>query len=289
MNYKKSSITDGECGIFHKGEHKRVLAYSANTACDKNNFILDFELSSGNTHDSQSFPNLYKRLANNYENMTYVVMDSGYRTPLIAKLIIDDNKIPVLPYKRPMTKDGFFKKYEYVYDEHYNCYICPANQVLNYSTTNRNGYHEYNSNPKFCKTCPHLSNCTDSKNNQKKVIRHVWQDYLDEVEQIRHTDGMKGLYKKRSQTIERVFADAKELHQMRYTRYRGLNRVKMEITLKFACMNLKKLALWIAKSAYMEFLTDLLWFISIKLNKKIKTAYILININCFCLHSERLT
>ncbi|MGL4866597.1 MAG: hypothetical protein ACRC3I_05620 [Cetobacterium sp.] len=31
---------------------------------------------------------------------------------------------------------------------------------------------------------------------------------------------------------------------MRYTQYRGLAKVKMELTLKFACMNLKKLAMW---------------------------------------------
>ena len=40
----KASTTDPECGVFHKGEHKKVFAYSANTACDKNNFILDFVL-----------------------------------------------------------------------------------------------------------------------------------------------------------------------------------------------------------------------------------------------------
>ncbi len=30
-----------------------------------------------------------------------------------------------MPYKRPMTVKGLFKKYEYVYDEYYDCYICP--------------------------------------------------------------------------------------------------------------------------------------------------------------------
>ena len=44
-----------------------------------------------------------------------------------------------------MTKEGFFKKYEYVYDEYYDCYICPENQILRYSTTNRDGYREYKS------------------------------------------------------------------------------------------------------------------------------------------------
>ena len=66
-----------------------------------------------------------------------LVADAGYKTPAIAKLLIDDGVTPLFPYKRPMTKEGFFKKYEYAYDEYYDCYICPNNQVLKYSTTNR--------------------------------------------------------------------------------------------------------------------------------------------------------
>ncbi|WP_435522084.1 transposase, partial [Clostridium neonatale] len=49
----------------------------------------------------------------------------------------------------------------------------------------------------------------------------------------------KEIYMLRSQTIERVFADAKEKHGMRYTQYRGIKKVKMELNLLFACMNLK--------------------------------------------------
>lgn len=54
----------------------------------------------------------------------------------------------------------------------------------------------------------------------------------------------KAIYEKRKETIERVFADAKEKHNMRYTQYRGLAKVTAEATLRFACMNLKKLANW---------------------------------------------
>ncbi|WP_461370023.1 transposase, partial [Candidatus Darwinibacter acetoxidans] len=42
----------------------------------------------------------------------------------------------------------------------------------------------------------------------------------------------------------RVFADAKEKHGMRYTFHRGLARVTNWVKLKFAAMNLKRLALW---------------------------------------------
>jgi len=48
------------------------------------------------------------------------------------------------------------------------------------------------------------------------------------------------LYKKRKETIERVFADAKEKHAMRYTRYRGLAQVTNWVKLKFAAMNLRQ-------------------------------------------------
>ena len=37
---------------------------------------------------------------------------------------------------------------------------------------------------------------------------------------------------------------SQEKHGMRYTPYRGLKRVSMWVRLKFAAMNLKKLAMW---------------------------------------------
>ena len=64
------------------------------------------------------------------------------------------------------------------------------------------------------------------------------------VEQIRKTERAKELYAQRKETIERVFADAKEKHAMRYTHHRGLAAVTRWVRLKFAAMNLKKLANW---------------------------------------------
>ena len=56
---------------------------------------------------------------------------------------------------------------------------------------------------------------------------------------------MKERYAQRKETMERVFADAKEKHAMRYTHHRGLAAVTRWVRLKFAAMNLKagKLAL----------------------------------------------
>ncbi len=138
-----------------------------------------------------------------------------------------------------MTKEGFFKKYEYAYDEYYDCYVCPGNQVLRYSTTNRDGYREYKSCELFCSSCPHLHQCTDSKDHIKLITRHVWEEYMEKAEDIRYTIGNKQIYQQRKETIERLFGTAKEQHGFRYTQYIGKARMEMKTGLTFACMNLK--------------------------------------------------
>jgi hypothetical protein len=75
-------------------------------------------------------------------------------------------------------------------------------------------------------------------------MRHVWQEYLDRAEDIRRSPEGKARYAMRGKTIERVFADAKERHGMRCTMLRGLRRVSDWVKMKFAAMNLKKLAMW---------------------------------------------
>ena len=253
---QKVSTTDPERGVFHKGEHRKVFAYSANTCCDANGFVLDYELTAGNINDNVSFFDLYERIKKN-PRTKYYVMDAGYKIPAIARMVLQDGHTPVLPYKRPMTKKEFFHKKEYVYDEHYDCYLCPNNQILKYSTTNRNGYREYKSDPCVCESCPFLNQCTNSSNHVKVGSRPVWESFMERVEHIRHTEGMKDIYNRRKETIERVFAEGKENHGLRYTHYRGLARVKMSLTLTFSCLNLKKLARWKWKHFRFLFYFDL--------------------------------
>lgn len=86
--------------------------------------------------------------------------------------------------------------------------------------------------------------CLSKTSKTKTLIRHIWQDALDEVDLVRLTSYHKQYYPLRSKTIERVFADAKENHGMRFTRHKGKKRVLGEIRLIFGVMNLKKIAFW---------------------------------------------
>ena len=238
------SDTDPESGMFHKGEHKVEFAYTTSTACDCNNFILTHETAPGNTHDSIVFDSVYDKATTAFPEADTVAVDAGYKTPWICKKVQDDGRNISTPYKRPMSKKGFFYPYEYVYDEYFNCVLCPENQVLPYVTTTREGYRVFKSDPYVCTNCPSRQKCTMSQNNQKVVVKHIWSDYIESAEDFRHSSQGRASYSMRGQTIERVFADAKEKHGMRYTMLRGLRRVDDWITMKYAAMNLKKLAMW---------------------------------------------
>ena len=237
------STTDPDSGLFHKGEHKKCFAYEAHTACDQRGYVMAVEVTPGNVHDSVAFDAVFENLTEHFPEVQVITADAGYKTPWICKQILDSGRIPSLPYKRPMTKAGNLPWYEYVYDSYYDCVICPQYKVLAYATTNREGYREYKSKAYICRSCPVRERCTQNKQCVKTVTRHIWQDYLERAEDIRHSPIGKSTYALRSQTIERVFADAKEKHAMRYTPYRGLAAVTAWVKLKFTALNLKKLAI----------------------------------------------
>ena len=249
----KVSDTDPESGNYHKGEHEECFAYCHTAFCDSSGFVLAYSTMPGNTHDSVSFEEPYRKLNEKFgDKIENVALDSAYKTPAIMREIIENGQTPYVPYKRPMTGKGLFRKNDYVYDEKLDRYICPNIKDLKYSTTDRKGYKLYKSNPEDCINCPYLNQCTKSKKHQKTVSRHVWAEYVEQAEEIRHTDKWKEIYPKRKETIERVFADDKENHCLRFTRIRGLKKNGHQAALIFACHNLQRMANW--KWKYSHFL-----------------------------------
>ena len=240
MFHKKSQTTTGtSMGSIPLINLYQVFAYSAQVTCDKYGWALAYSIEAGNVHDSQVFPALFAKLEPFHPQ--FIIADSGYKTPSIAKFLLDKNITPVFPYTRPKGKKGKLRPKDFVYDDHFDCYLCPEHQVLTYRTTTREGYREYKSDPSICVACPLLKVCTESKNHQKVVTRHIWKDYLEICEAIRHQRGMKERYQKRKETIERLFGTAKEYHNLRYTREKGKSKMEDKVGLTLACLNLKKL------------------------------------------------
>ncbi|WP_260632143.1 transposase, partial [Bacillus bingmayongensis] len=94
--------------------------------------------------------------------------------------------------------------------------------------------------------------CFSEKQKQKVITHHIWEEYKDIARKNKLTSTGKKLYKVRCSTIERSFADAKELHGYRYARFRGLKSVQMQAYLTAACQNMKKIALHLTKKGQVK-------------------------------------
>ena len=106
----------------------------------------------------------------------------------------------------------------------------------------KNNTEDIKSDPKDCEGCPFLKQYTNSKNYQKVITRHVWEEYIELANEIRYTEDWKEIYPLRKETIERVYADCKEKHGLRFTRLRVLKKNQHESLIIFGCHNLSKLA-----------------------------------------------
>jgi len=210
--------------------------------------ITDTHVTPANVHDSQPYLARLDRQSERFNLNPYAVgLDAGYFTPTVCQGLEDRLIAGVMGYRRPTHKDGYYYKREYVYDAQSDTYTCPYQQVIPYKTTSRAGYREYHSDPGACSNCPGRSRCTKSANHVKVVVRHVWEPAKERVNARRLTSAGKKIYARRKETVERSFADAKQLHGHRYARMRGLNKVMEQCLLAAAAQNMKKIALLLAQ------------------------------------------
>ena len=118
----------------------------------------------------------------------------------------------------------------------------PNDKTLYYTTTNKEGYRQYKSEARDCENCPFKSQCTKSK--VKTITRHIWENFVEQANELRYTEEWKEIYPLRKQSIERVFADCKENFGLRFKRLKELKKNQQQGLMIFACHNLKKMALW---------------------------------------------
>ena len=238
------SDVDKDAGILYKSDKEKMFGYNTSVICENNNYVLTVDTNGSNVHDSVSFYQSFESLANhfNIEDIKYFVGDAAYSTPHICKTIIDLDMIPAFPYTRKGYRKGYFKKYEFIYDEYNDIYICPNEKdLIPTGYINKDGYISYKADEKDCSSCPFKKQCTKGK--YKQILRHIWEEYKEMVNDYRHHEDVREIYKQRPQHIERVFADGKTKYGLRSTYFRTKERVHRELTLLYACMNLKKFAL----------------------------------------------
>lgn len=245
----KASTTDPESGyLTREGKPQGFYYLDHRTVDGQHAIITDSFVTPGNVHDSRPYLRRLDRQCERFKLKPLVVgLDAGYQTSAICKGLEARALYGVIGYRRPSHRKGTLYKRQFTYDAASDTYHCPADEVLTYRTTDRQGYRHYASDPMVCRDCVLRPQCTKSRSHTKVVTRHVWADSVERIDAHRLTPEGKRYYARRKETVERSFADAKQLHGHRYARFRGLSRVQAQCLLAAACQNMKKIALLLAR------------------------------------------
>lgn len=254
------STTDPDSGyMVREGKPEGFFYLDHRTVDNRYSIITDTFVTAGNVHDSIPYLERLDRQQERFGlEVEAVGLDAGYFTASICKGLEDRDIYGAIAYRRPNHIKGYLRKRDFTYSPSTDCYQCPQGQPLKYRTTDRGGYRHYASDPQVCSVCPLQSQCTKSANCTKVVTRHIWQDSKDRINSHRYTDKGKEIYNRRKETVERSFADSKQLHGHRYARMRGLKRVFEQCLLCAAVQNMKKIALVIDRKGFLRLLR-LIW------------------------------
>ena len=241
----KQSTTDPESGFMHRdGKPKGFFYLDHRTVDSKANIITDVYVTPGNVNDVDPYIGRLKTQISKFGFETECVgLDAGYNTNIICRDLSRMGISAALGYRRGCQQKGKYGKYKFKYIPEWDVYICPQRCYLSYRTTTRIGYREYTADESHCQGCPRREECLAEKQAFKILRRHVWEDYKDMMYQFTKTDYGKQIYARRKETIERSFADSKELHGLRYCRMRGLAKVSEQCLLTAAVQNMKKIAM----------------------------------------------
>jgi transposase len=242
------SRTDPDSGYMARKRKPRGFYYLDHRSVDAAySIITDTHVTPGNVHDAHPYLERLDRQRERFGFDVYAVgLDAGYATTGIAKGLEERDIRGVTGYLRPTPRKGSIPKRAFEYVAKQDVYICPDNHVLEYARTDKEGYRHYKSDPKVCAACPLRESCLTKKTRVKSVVRHIWQESRERCDAHRLQPWGKKVYSRRKETIERSFADAKQLHGHRYARMRGIEKVKEQCLLAAATQNMKKIAMLLA-------------------------------------------
>jgi Transposase and inactivated derivatives len=238
------STTDPDSGQLSKEGKPDGFHYSEHRTVDsKNNVVGNVHITAANINDMTPVPSILEEIRKRLGKLPkYMGLDAGYHSAAIAHLLERNHIQGVIGYRRHTHKGERMGKWRFHYNGHFDAYECPNHQRLYWTTTDRDGFRHYGCKQKICASCPLKEKCLAPSIRRKEVLRHVWQDALEDINIFTKTPQGKRLYNWRKETIERSFAEAKENHGLRYARMLGIRNMREQSFLTAAVQNIKRLA-----------------------------------------------
>jgi transposase len=239
--YKRTnrSPVDPDARLSVKHEKRGRFAYFEHRVVDSlHNFIIATEVTPANVPGHKVLPSQLDSLRNLFGRYSSeIALDAGYYKAHLAIEIFKREIFAYIAYRRTATDEHPQCRRRNFQQVKENLYACPCGIPFYYRTTTRQGYHEYKPPKGSCDQCPFVK-----KPGDDRILRiSIHQDVYDQLHAQRLSYRGKILKSVRPATVELSFAHSKELHGLRYARYRGALKVMTQVLMTAIIQNLKKL------------------------------------------------
>lgn len=240
LKVKQTNVSpvDPDARLSVKHDDRGRFAYFEHRIVDSlHNFIIATDVTAANVPGHRLLidqVDALKELFGQYANE--IALDSGYYNAYLARKLFEREFFVYMSYRRfPSNEHPKCRRYQFKAVTE-DIYACPCGVPFYYKTTNRQGYHEFKPPKGSCQHCPFAK-----KENEDRVLRlSIHQKVYDQLREQRLSIRGKILRSVRPSTVELSFAHSKELHGLRYARYRGVQKVKTQVLMTTIIQNLKK-------------------------------------------------
>jgi transposase len=170
-----------------------------------------------------------------------VIGDTAYGTVDNIRVLEDAGIRAYMPLSDVGRRAGFFGAEAFTYDAERDLYTCPQGAELRFRGIHRQArVRAYQARAVACNGCPLRARCTDSR--QGRILTRSFDEaYLERVRAYHQTAAYQKAMRKRQVWVEPLFGEAKDWHDLRRFRLRGLDRVNIQGLLVATGQNLKRL------------------------------------------------
>jgi transposase len=224
----------------------------------KTDLILTYTVSPSATDSGQLIPLIDLTKAVTGRLLHEVLTDSGYPSGDDLAACAVRGVIIYSPWqensftaKKKAAKGAppILPKEQFRWDADHRQYICPQGHRLSYagktSKQKNNGesvpLEVYQADAADCGGCPLRAQCVQSQSGARSVRRRPHEEHVEALKERMKTPRAKELYRQRSQSVERSFADQKEHRGLRKFSGRGQQRAAVQAGLSILVHNLRTL------------------------------------------------
>ena len=248
------SRTDPDSSLAFKKGEKRGLKYKAHVSIDsKERIILDVDITTGSTHESQVYTEQLSRIEIKYNfKIEDAIADKAYGSAKIIQYLIDKGINPYIPLFSSRSGGLGLKEADgFIYNKDDNFYICPAGNTLTPYPTIQDNRIMYRSSAKNCATCNIKDKCKAplfyNHKDTRIVTRNVHHELFHKTREEMKTKKFKEALSERMWKVEGVVGDLKLKHGLARAKYRGLIKTQIQAYLAATIINVKRIATFLCE------------------------------------------